>query len=138
MTRRGIVAATLGLVLASCSRGSREENETYVDHLASLVLRYQERHGSPPQGFEEAHKESGVALPNRGDKYGRPLIYIKCGDRGFMFRANGDNRKDDLGLGDDVDLYYLDGKRVAREEFIAYLKGIDHGDFWLTYRELFE
>jgi hypothetical protein len=126
----------LGIAVVSCRS---RDNEAYIDSLASLVVRYQERHGSPPDGFETAHAESGVTLPNRGDAYGRALLYHKFGDRGFLFRAYGTNGKNDFGLGDDLDIYYLDRRRVPREAFIRYLQSLDHEMPWQNaHRFLFE
>ncbi len=75
MVRKNLAIVALGFCLTSCTMRS---NDAYIDGLAALVVRYQERHGSPPDRFEAAHQESGVVLPNRGDVQGRPLSYIKC------------------------------------------------------------
>ncbi len=138
MARKWLAMGTFGLILTSCSARSKEENEKYIDYLASLVVAYRDRHGSLPDTFEQAHNDSGVSLRNRGDRYGGSLAYHKCGDRGFMFRAYGKNRTDDLGLGDDIDVYYLDRNRVTREVFVAYLKTEDHGHSWKVLCILFE
>ena len=56
-----------------------------------------------------------------------------------MFRAYGPNGQDDLGLADDLDIYYLDKHRVPREKIIEYLKSLDYGNLWPTvYRPMFE
>jgi hypothetical protein len=130
------LSLALGLALVSCRT---HDNEAYIDYLASLVVRYQERHGSPPDGFEAALGESGVTLRNRGDAYGRSLAYYRFGDRGFMFRAYGANGEDNLGLDDDLDIYYLDERRVPREAFIQYVQSLDHGNLWQSaHRFVFE
>lgn len=80
-----------------------------------------------------------MTLPNRGDVYGRPLAYYRFKDRGFMFRAYGANGRDDLGLADDLDIYYLDQHRVPRKELIEYLMSLDHGNLWSNgYRLIFK
>ncbi len=45
---------------------------------------------------------------------------------------------DDLGMKDDLDVYYLDGRRVSRDVFIGYLKTINQGIFWTAHRDSFE
>jgi hypothetical protein len=138
--RHCFVALGLSLVLGLALVSWRtRDNEAYIDDLASLVVRYQYRHESPPDGFEAALGESGVTLRNRGDAYGRSLAYYRFGDRGFMFRAYGANGEDNVGLGDDLDIYYLDGRRVSREAFIRYAQSLDHGNLWQGgYRFVFE
>jgi hypothetical protein len=72
-----------------------------------------------------AARESKVAMPRLGDKDGRPLLYRKIDDQVFFFRAIGKNRKDDLGLGDDLDTYYINMQKVDRNQFIQYIKQLD-------------
>jgi hypothetical protein len=111
----------LTLALAAC--GTRwKTNEDYLDYLASIVLKYQSKHGNLPGGFETAHKDSGITLPNRGDKFGNSLAYYQFENRAFMFRSYGTNQKDDLGHNDDLDLYYLDGKKVKRVDMMAAVR----------------
>lgn len=50
----GTFVAIVAIVLFLTSFTTRD-NEEYIDYLASLVVRYQQRHGSPPDGFEAAH-----------------------------------------------------------------------------------
>jgi hypothetical protein len=100
-------------------------NEEYVNYLASIVVQYQKKHGKTPEGFEMAHRESKIVLPHRGDKNGA-LVYRRIGDKAFFFRGFGRDRKDDLGLGDDTDVYYVEMKKVNREEFIQYVEQLEN------------
>jgi hypothetical protein len=107
-------------VLFGCFR-QWQTNEDYLDYLASIVIRYQDKHGKVPRVFEEAHEESGITLPNRGDINGGSLGYYALPPNAFMFRALGKNRKDDKGLADDLDIYYVNKAKVGRKEFITEL-----------------
>jgi hypothetical protein len=100
-------------------------NEEYVNYLASIVVQYQRKHGKAPEGFEMAHRESKIVLPHRGDKNGA-LVYRRIGDKAFFLRGYGRDRKDDLGLGDDTDVYYVEMKKVNREEFIQYVEQLEN------------
>jgi hypothetical protein len=133
-----LVAFTLALFLYYWILWPKQANEEYLNHLASIIVGYQSRHRSIPKSFEVAHQESGVFLPNRGDVNGLALIYHKLGDRAFMFRVYGKNGQDDYGLADDLDVYYLDGHRVGRQEIVAYMKTSDRGDLWMNLKAYFE
>ncbi|MBN1889307.1 MAG: hypothetical protein JW850_15035 [Thermoflexales bacterium] len=92
----------------------RARNCVYIrDTLGAIVLGYQERHGRLPDTFAEAHEESGVVLPNRGDVAGRTLIYVKTGEDSFYFLSYGPNGKNDAGLGDDLKVEYQAGWLTA-------------------------
>lgn len=129
-----IVAAILAV--SGCSKW--KTNEDYMSYLASLVLQYQNKHGAVPEYFELAHTESGVVLPNRGDKYGRGLAYVGFQPDAFMLRSYGENNQNDLGLGDDLDIYYIEGKRVSREDMIAHLKNNQESYYWEVYGSWFQ
>jgi hypothetical protein len=113
-------------------------NEEYLNHLASIVLLYQKKHSKTPEGFEIAHRESKIVLPRRGDKNGNSLLYRKIDDKSFFFRALGQNRKDELGLGDDLDVYYINMEKVDRKEFIQYIKQLDEQIKAEYYLDFFE
>ena len=98
-------------------------NREYLRYLASIVMRYRTAHGALPEGFEQAHTDSGIILPNRGDKYGRGLSYIRCDDRAFFLRSVGANHREEQGLGDDESVYWIDANEVDRETFVRYLTG---------------
>src|SRR5690606_6649430 len=82
----------------------------YLNYLASLDIQYQNKHGAVPESFDQAHSESGVVLPNRGDKYGRGLAYVDFQPDAFMFRSYGVNNHNVLGLGVELGIYYIAGK----------------------------
>jgi len=54
-----------------------------------------------------------------------------------MFRAHGTNRQSDLGLVDDTDVYFIDMKKVSRNEFIRFAKNHDGGLYWAACSFLF-
>jgi len=124
------------LLVAGCSKW--KTNEDYLNYLASLVIQYQNKHGAVPESFDQAHSESGVVLPNRGDKYGRGLAYVDFQPDAFMFRSYGENNQNDLGFGDDLDIYYIAGKKVPREALIAYLKSKKDSYYWDIYGSWFQ
>jgi len=124
------------LVSSGCSKW--KTNEDYLDYLASLVIQYQNKKGSVPESFGQAHAESGVTLPNRGDKNGRSLAYVGFQPDAFMFRSYGENNKDDFGLGDDFDIYYIAEKKVTRETLITYLKIKKDSEYWYVYGSMFQ
>lgn len=47
-----------------------------------------------------------------------------------MFRAHGANQKSDQGLLDDTDVYFIDMKKVSREDLIAFAKTSEDGIYW--------
>ena len=50
----------------------RARNISYMrDRLAPIILEFERKHATVPDLFSEAHEESGVRLPHRGDYYGR-------------------------------------------------------------------
>jgi hypothetical protein len=134
-----IVIAFL-LILPTFLKGSLYPgtNEKYMDHIASIVLLYQKKHGKTPEGFEIAHRESKVVLPARGDRNGNPLRYERIDDKTFFFRSLGKNRKGDLGLGDDFDVYYINMEKVDQKEFIQYIKQLDEQIEAEYYLDFFE
>jgi hypothetical protein len=134
--RRLISILALALLATSCSRW--RTNEEYLDYLASIVIQYQNKHGSFPEHFSVAHEDSGIILPNRGDKNGNGLIYLRFEPNCFMFRSYGANNKDDKGEGDDLDIYYIGGKKVGRTIFKDYVSKNTDPLFWSIYRELFK
>jgi hypothetical protein len=115
-----IILLVLPTFLKGCSYPGT--NEEYMNYLASIVLQYQKKHGKVPEGFEIAHRESKIVLPNRGDKNGDPYVYRRVGSKAFFFRGYGRDGKNNLGLGDDTDVYYVETKKVNREEFIQYME----------------
>lgn len=114
-----ILLAFLSLfALVGCS-SQWQTNEDYLDYLSSIVIRYQVKHGKISKDFGDVLRESKVILPNRGDIDGYPLVYYVFPPNSFMFRSYGKNRKDDKGLLDDLDVYYINGAKVNRREFIS-------------------
>ena len=107
------IILALACLLVGCSRSDaaqRSQNCTYIqDTLGSIVLDFKEEHGHLPDSFEEAHKDSGVVLPNRGDAFGRSLIYKKTGEDSFYFLSYGPNNEFEDGLGDDLKVEYQSG-----------------------------
>jgi len=116
--------------MAGCADNRFKTNEEYLDYLASIVTTYQKKHGATPEQFDQALEESGLMLNHRGDLDGRHLSYFNFGEKAFMFRANGENRQSDLGLLDDTDVYFIEMKKVTRDEFIKYSKTNNGGMYW--------
>lgn len=89
----------------------RARNIEYMrDTLAPLVLAFEQSHGEVPESFSQAHDESGIVLPNRGDYYGRSMVYQKRGPNSFRFVSFGANGQYDDGEVDDVVVEFIDGK----------------------------
>ena len=94
----------------SNSPSNRAKNEKYLkETLGLIILDYAKKHGEVPENFEEAHDESGIVLPNRGDYFGQSLAYRKIGKMSFYLHSYGANRRDDGGKGDDIYVEYKSG-----------------------------
>jgi hypothetical protein len=66
------------------------------------------------------------------------FFYRKIDDKVFFFRAIGKNRNDDLGLGDDLDMYYINMEKVDRDQFVQYIKELDDTVKAEVYLDFFE
>lgn len=87
----------------------RRRNATYMqERLGAIVLEFYANYGTVPAHFNLALNESDETLPNRGDYYGRPMIYQKLTEDSFRFVAFGENGKYDAGSFDDVVVEYAD------------------------------
>ena len=133
---RALISATCLLLIGCSSQWST--NEEYLDYLASIVIDYQSKQGAVPESFENAHNASNVVLPNRGDKYGRTLVYFNFPPDAFMFRSYGTNQKDDLGFEDDLDVYYIKTKKTNRSNFISHIKTQNDPLQWEAFKTVFE
>jgi hypothetical protein len=116
-----LFAITAMLVLLAACAGDgdaqRLENCLYLQQtLGGIVLAFQQKHGRLPTTFEEAHAESGVVLPHRGDKFGRPLVYRKISEGAFHFLSYGPNGQPEAGHGDDLLVEYQGGWLRSCEE----------------------
>lgn len=131
---RPLIIFLLPLLLVACSRW--KTNEEYLDYLASIVLNYQVKHGKLPEHFSVAHDDSGIILPNRGDKNGNGLVYMQFPPNAFVFRSFGRNNKDDSGEGDDLDLYYVRGKKVTRKDFLSHAAAHTDPIRWDSYKAM--
>lgn len=88
----------------------RQKNVEYMrNRLGEVVLKYAEKNGELPEAFETALSDFDNTLPNRGDYFGRPMIYQRLSDDSFRFVAFGPNSKYDDGRLDDVVAEYSDG-----------------------------
>ena len=54
-----------------------------------------------------------------------------------MFRSYGQNAKNELGLEDDLDVYYIAGAKVSQKALITHLKNGKDSDYWSIYENLF-
>ena len=91
------------------SVAGRKHNVEYMrSRLGEIVLEYFKKHGRIPDGFEIALNDSDKKLPNRGDYYGRSMVYEKLSDDSFRFVAFGKNGEYDDGESDDVVVKYAD------------------------------
>lgn len=107
-----LAAIVVGYYVTSTNPNSlagRQKNVEYMRNmLGQIVVEYFEKHGSIPDGFEIALNDSGKTLPNRGDYYGRSMVYQKLSDDSFRFVAFGQNGEYDDGESDDVVVKYAD------------------------------
>lgn len=116
-----IILLILYLFIVSCSN-QWQTNEEYLDYLASLAIKYQAKHGKLPIDIEQAIQGTDIILPNRGDLNADPYAYIQIEHTNvFMIRSYGENKNNDKGLADDLDIYYINGEKASREEFISEL-----------------
>lgn len=91
------------------SQAGRQKNVKYMRNiLGEIVIEYSQNHGRIPEGFEIALNDSNKTLPNRGDYYGRSMIYEKLSEDSFRFVAFGKNGEYDDGKSDDVVAQYAD------------------------------
>jgi hypothetical protein len=119
-------------------REDRVANEQYLVSLAKIVIEYKTAKGKLPDTFEEAHEYSHKVLPNRGDKYGHSLIYTSFSGKAFLLRSYGQDNIDNHGLGDDIDVIFLDDKQITREQFLAWAKTVlDAEEYRLLKEDLF-
>ncbi len=107
-----LCAIVVGYYVTSTNPNSlagRQNNVEYMrNKLGEIVMEYSEKHGSIPEGFEIALNDSDKTLPNRGDYYGRSMVYEKLSDDSFRFIAFGQNGEYDNGEADDVVVKYAD------------------------------
>ena len=54
-----------------------------------------------------------------------------------MFRSEGKNDKSDNGYGDDIDIIYIDDKRVEKEYFLSWAEENVDPVFWEVYQVIF-
>lgn len=132
---RTLLILFLPLLLVGCSRW--KTNEEYLDYLASIVLTFQVKHGMLPETFSIAHEDSGIILPNRGDRNGNSLVYVRFPPDAFVFRSYGRNNKDDNGSGDDLDIYYVRGKKANRDDFLVHAAAHTDPTRWDIYKGMF-
>jgi hypothetical protein len=123
------------LWLIGCSK-LWQTNEEYLDYLSSIVIQYQLKHGVVPDNEDKALQESGITLFNRGDINGNSLAYFQLPPNSFMFRSYGRNLKNDKGLSDDLDVYYVNKKKVNRMEFVSEIN--KNSDYREIYDNLFD
>ncbi|KAF3885980.1 MULTISPECIES: hypothetical protein [Nostocales] len=107
---KSIISISLFYLLVACNTSTNEQrfqNCSYLkEKLGKIVLDFQKKHDRIPSSFEEAHKDTQVILPNRGDAFGNPLIYRKTGEKSFYFLSYGVNGKLENGQGDDLKVTY--------------------------------
>ena len=123
------------LMVPGCKRKDEDPvgtNRTYLNNIAAIVWRAAGVSGKVPASLEDALTVSGTVLSHRGDAYGHHLSYFRIDDRAFFLHSVGKNDKDEYGLGDDLQLCYLNGAEVAREKFIKYIKS-NHPMEWDAY-----
>jgi hypothetical protein len=124
----GIAAAILlaWLFWPDSASKARRNNEAYLDHIASVIHRYQQRHGQVPRSIDEALEDANETLPHRGDYYGKSLSYASACASAFLLRAS------------NLELLYANGQRVTRNVFITWVRshpsrGEDPDDWLVTY-----
>lgn len=120
---RGGLAIIVGLLfVAAClpepdANISRALNCTYLrETIGAIILKYHVAVGYYPDTLTAAINASpGTTLPNRGDKFGRAMIYQRDDDGGgFELVSAGSDRL--LGTADDERIRYRDGWRTACEQ----------------------
>jgi hypothetical protein len=124
------------VILVGCAK-KWNDNQEYMNYLASLIIECRTSQGSLPKNVDEVVSRLNVTLPNRGDLDGNPLFYGKIDNEAFMMRSYGVNRENDFGGGDDLDIYYIEGKPVNRLTFISFLKSYNNGLFWAIFGDQF-
>ncbi|MEM9217820.1 MAG: hypothetical protein AAGD25_26205 [Cyanobacteria bacterium P01_F01_bin.150] len=106
-------------IVASCQQNRdlrRSRNVAYLkDVLGGIVLEHRDTNGEVFASFEQSHTASGIVLDQRGDRFGRPLIYYKLGPESFKFHAFGPNGTNDNGGKDDIILIYEAGQWAERD-----------------------
>ncbi|MUG91563.1 hypothetical protein F7734_03295 [Scytonema sp. UIC 10036] len=107
---KSIISIFLLNLLVACHTSTtqqRFQNCSYIkEKPGKIVLDFQKKHDRIPSSFEEAHQDSQVILPNRGDAFGNSLIYRKTGESSFYFLSYGMNGKFEDGQGDDLKVIY--------------------------------
>lgn len=115
-----LCAVAVGYFATSTNPNSsvgRQKNAEYMrNRLGEIVMEYFEKHGSIPEGFGIALSVSDKRLPNRGDYYGRSMVYQKLAGDSFRFVAFGQNGEYDDGNSDDVVVKYADGTWMDNAE----------------------
>jgi len=89
-----VFAGAIGLIVLmghEPAAANLRKNRAYLEHLAGIAAGYIARHGEAPDGFDqalnEAHAQTGLILPNRGDADGHALTYKKLGKRSFALSS---------------------------------------------------
>lgn len=101
------------------SSSGRQKNADFLrEKLGEIVIQYSDKHSNIPEIFGYALTDSGKTLPNRGDYYGRPMIYQKLSEDSFRFVAFGRNGEFDDGMNDDVVVTYANGTFTNNAELI--------------------
>jgi len=124
------------LIAFSCSNRSVKDNQSYLVRIADVVIESKRTLGRLPGSIDEALENSKRKLPHRGDINGRMVHYLNLGNRAFIIRSVGLNRKDEGGAGDDVQLNFADEMQVSLEELSRFLKANDPG-IWEIFPEIF-
>ena len=90
----GVFAGAIGLIVLmghESPAANLRKNRAYLERLAGIAAEYTAQHGEAPdqfdQAYDEAHRHSGVILPNRGDADGHGLLYQKLGKRAFALTS---------------------------------------------------
>ena len=78
------------------------------EELGTKLIDYSAKHGFFPDHLESALKLTNV-LGNRGDYFGRAMVYEKLSKASFRLVAFGKNCQYDDGFSDDVVVKYSDG-----------------------------
>ncbi len=89
-----VFAGAIGLIVLmghEPAAANLRKNRAYLERLAGIAAGYIARHGEAPDGFDqalnEAHAQTGLILPNRGDADGHGLAYEKLGKRAFALTS---------------------------------------------------
>lgn len=113
---RIVLAVLLVIIAVGCALPANDTD--FLQKEALEIIRYRERKGLLPNGFDEVSNSFKVS---RASPSGGVVQYFKCGREAFVLLSTGRNKIFEAGLGDDAAVYVIQGKFKSRNDFAALL-----------------